>query len=133
MKIVPILVVLAAVAGPSSQAVADGNSAAGEIVAKRCAACHTLEKGEANKVGPNLGGVVGRKPGIVASFAYSPSYAAMAAKGVVWDEPALFAYLFDPQKFVKEKTGDPAARSRMTFVLKSEQERADVIAFLKTK
>lgn len=133
MRMISVLALLAAAAGLPSQALADGNTAAGEAIFQRCTTCHTIEKGGANKFGPNLSGIVGRKPGTAPGFKYSPSYPAMAAKGLIWDEPALFAYLFDPQKFVKEKTGDTIAQSRMIFVLKSEQERNDVIAFLKTK
>lgn len=127
------LYLLVTLVGLPRPALAEGNPAVGATIAKRCVACHTLEKGEPNKVGPNLSGIVGRKPGAISGFMYSPSYPAMAAKGIVWDEQALFAYLFDPQKFVKEKTADATAKSRMTFVLKSEQERNDVIAYLKTK
>ncbi len=133
MRKIPVIAVLAAVFGLSSQALAEGNAATGEAIFKRCVACHTIEKGGTNKIGPNLSGIIGRKSGAVAGFMYSPSYPAMATKGLTWDEPALFAYLFDPQKFVKEKTDDSTAKSRMTFVLKSEQERNDIIAFLKTK
>lgn len=69
----------------------------GEAEFAVCKACHKVEKGAPNGVGPNLHGVVGRAVASVPGFAYSP---AMKAKGGNWDEAALDAYLAAPSKIV---------------------------------
>ena len=132
-KLVSITALFVAAITVANPAWAEGDPVAGEVIFKRCTACHTADQGGANKVGPNLAGIVGRKPGIIPGFAYSPSYPELASKGVVWEQASLFAYLAEPQKFVKEMTGDANAKSKMTFILKSEKEREDVIAYLKTR
>ncbi|KTE22727.1 cytochrome c, class I [Sphingopyxis sp. H050] len=70
-------------------------AAMGEQVFKRCVACHTIDKGGANGIGPNLHGVVGRPVASHAGFSYS---SAMKAKGGVWDVAALDTYLEAPMK-----------------------------------
>jgi cytochrome c len=67
----------------------------GEQVFKRCVACHTIDKGGANGIGPNLHGVVGRPVASHAGFSYS---SAMKAKGGVWDAATLDTYLEAPMK-----------------------------------
>src|SRR3546814_15995953 len=69
----------------------------GEQVFRRCAACHTIDKDGRNGIGPNLHGIVGHAVAAHAGFAYS---GAMKAKGGVWDEAALDAFLADPMKAV---------------------------------
>jgi cytochrome c2 len=93
----------------------------GEAVFKKsCAICHTLEAGK-NKIGPSLAGVVGRKAGSVAGFAYS---AANKDSGDIWDEPTLDAYLTAPQKFMPG--------TKMVFVgLKDPGDRKALIEYLK--
>lgn len=70
-------------------------AAMGEQVFKRCVACHTIDKGGANGIGPNLHGLVGRAVASHPDFSYS---GAMKAKGGVWDEAALDTYLEAPMK-----------------------------------
>lgn len=72
-------------------------AAMGEQVFRRCVACHTIDKGGSNGIGPNLHGVVGRAVASHPGFSYS---GAMKAKGGVWDEAALDAYLKAPMKDV---------------------------------
>ncbi|SKB35921.1 c-type cytochrome [Sphingopyxis flava] len=72
-------------------------AAMGEQLFKRCVACHTIDKGGTNGIGPNLHGVVGRPVAAYPGFSYS---GAMKAKGGIWDEAALDAYLADPMKNV---------------------------------
>jgi cytochrome c len=61
---------------------------------QKCKICHSLDKGGANRVGPNLFGVFGSKAGSVAGFTYSD---AMKASGAVWDDETLAKFLRDPK------------------------------------
>lgn len=72
-------------------------AAMGEQIFRRCAACHTVDQGGANGIGPNLHGIVGRAVASHPGFSYS---SAMKAKGGVWDDAALDAYLTAPMKVV---------------------------------
>ncbi len=104
---------------------AEGDVAKGEKVFKKCMACHTPDA-TTNKVGPHLGGVVGRKVASVEGFKYSDAMLAKGAEGMVWDEANLESYLADPKGFIP--------KNKMVFVgLKKPDERDDVIAFLKSK
>ena len=115
----------AAAAAPPEPQVAyaslTGDAAKGEKVFVQCKACHVRDEG-VNRIGPSLHNIVGRKAGTVADFAYSE---ANKNSGVTWDEETLFKYLEAPQKFMPG--------TKMTFAgLKQPQDRADVIAYLKT-
>jgi cytochrome c len=95
----------------------------GANAAKKCAACHTFGKGEPNRVGPNLYGVVGRPKASEAGFEYSPG---MKGKGGNWTIDDLSAFLSNPKGFVPG--------TKMSFAgLPRGTERADVIAFLNSK
>ena len=97
---------------------AGGDPAAGRLVFRKCQACHSMEPGK-TLLGPSLAGILGRKAGADANYNYSP---AMKQANVVWDAKSLDAYLADPQKVVPG--------NKMPFPgLKTEQDRADVIAF----
>ncbi|WP_119306809.1 c-type cytochrome [Cohaesibacter haloalkalitolerans] len=111
-------------------AFAEGDAAKGEKVFKKCKACHQVGEGAENKVGPLLTGVVGRTIGTVPDFKYSEGYVALGEQGVSWDEEKLMAYLLDPKDFLKGAGVE--SKSKMTFKLKKDDERADVIAYLKT-
>jgi cytochrome c len=96
----------------------------GAKVFKKCMACHAID--DKNKIGPSLKGIVGRKAATVEGFKYSDAMLAKAAEGVIWDEATLTTYLPDPKAF--------APGTKMAFVgLKTPEEVADIIAFLKTK
>lgn len=110
--------------------------AAGEAEFKKCKACHAIiasdgtEVVKGGKTGPNLGGVIGRPVASVADFKYGESILAVGASGAVWDEAMLAAYVVDPAAWLKEKTGDAAAKSKMSFKLAKGGE--DVAAYLAT-
>lgn len=92
----------------------------GAKVFKKCASCHTVGRGEAAKVGPNLFGVVGRKRAGFAGFSYSD---AMKAKGGSWDAESINQFITKPKDFI--------SGTKMAFPgLKKPQDRADVILFL---
>ena len=128
-----ILGLAAALALAGTQALAEGNAKNGaKIFKKRCVTCHTIKKGGKKKIGPNLFGAYGSKPGGSKGYKYSKSYLKAAEMGTVWNDEAIFQYLADPRKFVRKASGNPRGRSKMTFKLKKEAERRDVIAYLKS-
>ena len=104
---------------------ADGDAAKGEQTAKVCMACHSFAD-KANKVGPSLVGIVGRKPATAEAYAYSDAFKKYAATAAAWDDATLDAYLKDPKATV------PGTKMAFTGV-KDDAARADLIAFLKTK
>ncbi|MEH6525991.1 MAG: cytochrome c family protein [Sneathiella sp.] len=111
-----------AIALSASTAFAEGDAAKGAKVFKKCKACHTIEKGGKNKIGPNLFGVVGRKSAEVEGFKYSK---AMKATDLTWDDSNLDQYLTKPKAFIKG--------NKMSFAgIKKEKQRQDLIAYLKT-
>lgn len=95
----------------------------GKQLARQCEACHSLGKGEPNKVGPNLYGVVGTA---VAEGRGGYNFsAALKKKGGKWTFEALNKWIDDPR-------GDVPG-TLMTFAgIKNPQQRADVIAYLRT-
>ena len=106
---------------PVGTLLATADAAKGQAVAKACVACHDFTKGGANKVGPNLWGLVMRKHGSHPGFAYSP---AMTAKsGEDWSYEALNEFIRHP------KVAVPG--TKMTYGgLKKDADRANLIAYL---
>lgn len=110
-----------------------GDAEKGEKEFKKCKACHAIIADDGTdivkggKTGPNLYGVIGRTAGTT-DFKNGDSLVAAGAAGVVWDEANLVAYLADPKAFLVEKTGDAAAKSKMSFKLSKGGE--DLAAYL---
>jgi cytochrome c len=111
-----------------------GDAAKGESDFKKCKACHaiTADDGTAiqkgGMVGPNLYGVIGRQIGALPDFKYGESIVAAGADGTVWDEASLAIYVADPTAWLKTKTGDAGAKSKMSFKLAKGGE--DMAAYL---
>lgn len=119
-KAVGILGFTAVLIMGTSLAQAEGDAAAGEKVFRKCKACHVIDS-EKNRLGPHLVGIFGRESGSVDGFKYS---SAMQEAGITWDETTIDEYLADPKGFVpKNKMAFPG--------LKKEEDRANVIAYLK--
>lgn len=97
----------------------------GARVAKKCASCHNFGEGEGNKTGPHLFGIVGHEIAAVPDFSYSDALQELAATQGVWTYEALNAFVANPKSY--------APGTKMGFTgLRSETERADLLAYLQT-
>jgi cytochrome c len=102
---------------------AAGDPAKGAEVFKKCASCHTITDGGANGTGPNLYGILGKKHGHAAGFAYSEG---MLAKPGNWDFASMDEWLAAPKKYV--------AGTKMSFAgLSKATDRADLIVYLNSQ
>ena len=116
----------------------NGNAEDGAIVFKRCAACHKIGPDATNGNGPVLTNIIGRQAGTAADFAYSDLNKAAGKAGLVWTEDLIFEYLIDPTPFLKKFLTDKgqadqaAGATKMVFKMPDDQDRRDVIAYLKT-
>ncbi|MBI2718431.1 MAG: cytochrome c family protein [Rhizobiales bacterium] len=120
-----ILLATACLGLMAGTALAAGDAAKGEKAAKVCMACHSVTD-KTNKVGPYLLGVVDRPVATAEGYAYSDAMKAFAATGAKWDEATLMKYLENPKALVPG--------NKMSFAgVKKEEDRINLIAFLKTK
>jgi cytochrome c len=114
-----------AASAPESAPAIEPTAAMGEQIFKRCMACHTIDKGGSNGIGPNLHGVVGRAVASHEGFSYS---GAMKAKGGVWDDAALDHFLTAPMKALPGTRmafagiADAADRKALILYLKAQSE-----------
>ena len=111
----------AAAEEPIAVRLAKADPAKGEKAVAACKACHTFEKGGANKVGPHLYDVYGRPEGSVAGFGYSAAMKGRNDKS--WDAEALDHFLKNPKAYVPGTIMAFAGISR-------PEARADVVAYL---
>ena len=97
-----------------------GDTATGEKVFKKCAACHSIVKGGKNNIGPALYNVVGRQVGSISNYKYSK---ALSGYNKEWTIEELNGYLIKPAKWIKG--------TKMAFAgLRKEKDRASVILYL---
>lgn len=102
---------------------ASADPAKGADVFKKCQACHTVDQGAPNGLGPNLWATMGKAHGHVPGFAYSDALKSVPG---VWDWKSMSEWLANPKKY--------APGTKMTFAgLGNPQDRANVIAFLNSK
>ena len=100
-----------------------GDIASGEKIFKKCAACHSINKGGKNKIGPALYNVVGRTVGGVNDYKYSK---ALASYGKEWTFEELNGFLLKPASYIKG--------TKMSYAgLRKEKDRASVIKYLNQK
>ena len=109
---------------PVASLLPTADAAKGAEVFKKCAACHTINSGGANGIGPNLYGTLGEAIGQgKAGFAFSD---ALKGVGGSWDFEKMNAWLTSPRKF--------AAGTKMTFAgLSSPQDRANVLLYINSQ
>ena len=99
---------------------ASTNAAEGAKIFKKCAACHSITEGGANKIGPALWGVLGRPAASVPGYKYSK---AMAAHGKNWSFEEMNGFLTKPKDWIKG--------TKMSFAgLKKAEDRAAVILYM---
>ena len=99
---------------------ASTSAADGAKVFKKCLTCHSIGKGDPNKIGPNIFGVLNRKAGSISDYKYSK---AMAAYGKVWSFEEMNGFLTKPKDWIKG--------TKMSFMgLKSAKDRAAVILYM---
>ena len=97
-----------------------GDITSGEKIFKKCAACHSINKGGKNKIGPALYNVVGRAVGGVDDYKYSK---ALASYGKEWTFKELNGFLTKPSSYLKG--------TKMSYAgLRKEKDRASVIKYL---
>lgn len=121
MRTLFILQVVVALACPMPPAVAGTPEARrGEVLWRKCSACHSVEPQGRNRVGPRLHGLFGRQAGSVADFRYTE---ALRNSGIVWNEETLDRFLKDAESMVPG--------TKMSGGLSLERDRADLIAWLK--
>jgi cytochrome c len=99
-----------------------GDATRGErLFNQQCKACHTVEKGGRNGIGPNLFGIFGQKAAAVEGFSFSE---AMQKSGIVWDDKSMSDYLKDPKARVPG--------GKMVYAgLKQQAQLDDMMAYLR--
>jgi cytochrome c len=113
---------LAGLTGAS--ALAEGDAARGKAAfVRQCAICHTAEKGGDNRFGPNLFGIIGRKAGSAAGYAYTSAFRTRA--NWEWTEDAIGGWMMFPSTMVP-------GTAMGVFQGIAESDRDDLVAYLAT-
>ena len=116
---------------------ASGDAAAGEKLFNQCQSCHVVQDDDGNtlagrnaKTGPNLYALPGRTVGAVEGFRYGKSIIAVGEGGQAWDEANFVEYVQDPKAYLARVLDDSKARSKMAFKVRSEEDAANLWAFI---
>lgn len=109
-----------------------GDATIGEKIFKKCAACHKIGDDAKNSVGPVLTNVYGRTTGTFEGYKYGNGLKAAGENGHVWEAETIFNYLENPKKYIRSYLDDKKAKVKMTLKLKKEDDRKNVIAYLKS-
>jgi cytochrome c2 len=97
----------------------------GEAQFRKCMACHNIGEGAANKIGPVLNDVLGRRAGTYPGFFYSEAMVDAGEDGLVWTVDSLNQWIAAPRKFLPG--------TKMTVAgIRSAEDRANLIAYLRT-
>lgn len=118
-RLLSLLILLAPALAPGpASALAAGDAARGKkLWDQRCGTCH-----ERSSMGPRYGKIYGQGAGRVPGFVYTE---ALEGASITWTEETLDKWLADPDKFIPG--------NRMGFKTRNAAERADIIAYLKTR
>ena len=101
-----------------------GDAAAGKKVFNKCKACHGIDEGGKNKLGPNLWNIVGSPIAAKEGYKYSKGMVAYAGEAGNWNDENLDIWLKKPKDLVR--------KTKMIFPgLKKEADRQNIIAYLK--
>lgn len=111
---------------PVAQILASADAGRGAAAAKQaCGTCHAFEEGAPSKIGPTLGGVLGRPIASVAGFSYSSSLVERAKTDKVWDYDHINAFILNPKGY--------ASNTKMAYAGdKNDNRRGDIIMYLKS-
>ncbi|MCP3056031.1 c-type cytochrome [Aurantimonas marianensis] len=121
MLVAGAILTLTVATGATAQTVGDAD--AGKKVYNKCRACHAVGEGAKNKVGPELNGIIGEKPGSIEDYKYSAGFEEWAADKTAWNEALMTEWLADPRAVVKG--------TKMAFPgLKKPEDLTNVIAYL---
>ena len=122
MKIIAALVPVVLTVFATAASAQSGDATRGErLFNQQCKACHTVEKGGPNTIGPNLFGILGKKAAAVEGFSFSE---AMQKSGITWDDKTMAEYLKDPKARVPD--------GKMVYAgLKQQAQLDDMVAYLK--
>ena len=117
----PITIIFVLIYFSSAQA---GDAEKGKKVFNKCKACHGVDEGGKNKLGPNLWNIVGAPIAAVEGYKYSKALIAYAGEAGNWNEENLDAWLKKPKNLVR--------KTKMIFPgLKKDEARENLIAYLK--
>lgn len=109
---------------PIAALLASADATRGANQFKKCAACHTIEKGGAQGIGPNLWGIIGARHAHISGFSYSSAMQDTADKS--WDWDSLSEWVRNPRSYIPG--------NKMSFAgISKAQDRADLLLFLRDK
>jgi cytochrome c len=109
----------------ATAALAAGDAAKGKAAfVRQCAICHTVEKDGADRFGPNLFGILGRKAGSVPGFTYSRAF--KAAADWTWNEDLVAGWIGAPGMMVP-------GTAMGVFQGVAQSDRDDIVAYLGTR